>query len=82
MFSYSEMCPYRPRLARPPRARGDACKRLITRVAPCTAWHSPKLSDDLIPAAQATLATDLPDRQGTVDYLAGLAQLAQELYRR
>lgn len=38
-----------------------------------------KLSDDLVPAAQATLAADLPDRQGTVEYLAGLARLAREL---
>ena len=41
-----------------------------------------KLGDDLVPAAAATLAVDLPDRQGAVDYLAELAGLARELSGR
>jgi hypothetical protein len=38
-----------------------------------------KLGDELVPAAAATLAADLPDRQGAVDYLAELAGFAREL---
>jgi hypothetical protein len=38
-----------------------------------------KLRDDLVPVAATTLPSTVPERQGVLDYLGGLAQLAREL---